>query len=547
MPRLILSALSAKQSAPLTQNSLSSFYFMLRSWLCQVALLLLLRTFSYAAPAGAGFANLQPGAYGVGFRVVQQYDYAHTYHDKTDLVTGKAYLGERARPVQTLVWYPAAKAGTPLRYADYMRTEATDEAFERTEAQITAFMADKRQWLTARVGPKQAQNLLDQRMWAVPNATATGGKFPVIIYAAGGGGVAHETADLCEYLASHGYVVLASRSLGTRTSIMNFDSEGLATQASDIRFLLAYAHTLPQADMAHVAAVGWSWGGLANALAASQDSRIAALVSFDGTQHREDTQPIVRSHLTVPWLYVQRRPESVRELSANGMETSSILLNEAKYADLYHVIMNPMVHVDFSTKALRVAQPEHFTEYSRAEIEAAYKWTCRYTLEFLNATLKGNAVGQQFLTRTPMQNGLPAHLALSYHLPAQPSPAPTQAGLAAALAQEGFDHALAVYRRVQQQDAAFAISEMDLNSWGYQLIREAHDVPAAVAIFQLGTELYPNSFNLFDSLGEADELNHNAAAATTHYRRSLELNPQNSHAQQRLQVLGAPASRASSN
>jgi dienelactone hydrolase len=520
---------------------------MLRSWLLRTALLVFFCSLRYAAQAGAGLADLSPGPYGVGFRVVQQYDYTRSYKEKTDLVTGKPYLGERARPVQTLVWYPAAKGGTPLRYADYMRTQATDEVFDQTEAQVAAFMAERRQWMAAKVGSKQTQAVLDQRMWAVSNASATTGKFPVVIYAPGGGGVAHETADLCEYLASHGYVVLASRSLGTRTSLINVDPEGLASQAGDIEFLLSYAHTLPQADMAHVAAAGWSWGGLANALAASHDSRINALVSFDGTQFSDYTKAIARTRLTVPWLYVQRRPESVRELSADGMETSAILLNEAKYADIYHVVMNPMEHLDFTSLGLRVAEPEHFTEYSRAEIEAAYHWTCRYTLEFLDAVLKGNAAGRQFLTRTPVQNGVPAHMARFYHLPAQAGPVPTQAGFAAALAQQGFAHALEIYRRVQQQDTSFTLSEGVLNAWGYQLIREAHDLPAALAIFRLGTELYPSSFNLFDSLGEADELNHDAAAASTHYRRSLELNPQNSHAQQRLQVLGAPAPGASAN
>ena len=361
----------------------------------------------------------------------------------------------------------------------------------------------------------------------------------MVIYAAGGGGAAHETADLCEYLASQGYVVLASRSLGTRTYLMNFDAEGLATQARDISFLLSYAHTLPQADAARAAVVGWSWGGLANALAASQDNRIAALVSFDGTQYREETKPIVRTRLTVPWLYVQRRPGSVRELAANGMETTSILLNEAKYADLYHMVMNPMEHLDFSSSALRVAQPEHFVEYVRPEVEAAYHWSCRYALEFLNATLKGDAAGRQFLGRTPAQNGVPAHAALFYHLPAQTSPVPTQAGFAAALAREGFGHALEVYRRIQQQEPTFALSGDAINTWGYQLMREAHDLPAAQTMFRFGTEIYPNDANLFDSLGEADENNHDTATAIQHYRRSLELNPGNTNAQQRLQVLTA--------
>jgi dienelactone hydrolase len=473
--------------------------------------------------------------------VVQQYDYSRSYKEKTDPVTGKPYLGERARPVQTLVWYPAQKGGAPLHYADYMRTQATDEVFGKTEAQVTAFLAERQQWVAGRIGAKQAQAVLGQRMGAVANAPATAGKFPVVVYAPGAGGVAHEAADLCEYLASHGYVVLASRSLGTRTSLINVDPEGLATQAGDLGFLLAYAQTLPQADMAHVAAAGWSWGGLANALAASQDARIGALVSFDGTQHHDYTKAIARTRLTVPWLYVQRRPESVRELSANGMETTAILLNEATYADRYHVVMNPMEHQDFTSLDLRAAAPAHFIEYSRAEVEAAYHWTCRYTLEFLDATLKAAPAGRQFLARQPAQNGVPAHLARYYHLPAQAGPVPTQAGFAAALAQQGFGRALEIYRHLQQQDASFTLDEGTLNGWGYQLIREAHDLPAAVAIFGLGTALYPGSFNLFDSLGEANELNHDPAAATAHYRRSLELNPQNSHAQQRLQALGASA------
>ena len=153
--------------------------------------------------------------------------------------------------------------------------------------------------------------------------------------------------------------------------------------------------------------------------------------------------------------------------------------------------------------------------------------------------MKGDAAGRQFLGRTPAQNGVPAHAALFYHLPAQTSPVPTQAGFAAALAREGFGHALEVYRRIQQQEPTFALSGDAINTWGYQLMREAHDLPAAQTMFRFGTEIYPNDANLFDSLGEADENNHDTATAIQHYRRSLELNPGNTNAQQRLQVLTA--------
>ncbi|GAA4048400.1 hypothetical protein GCM10022409_38510 [Hymenobacter glaciei] len=500
--------------------------------------LFILCIFAGAAYAGPGFAGLKPGPHGVGFRVVKQYDYSRTYKEKIDLVSGLPAVGERARPLQTLVWYPAPKAGTPVRYADYLRTEATDEVFERSTAEIDGFVAAKLRRAGAALGAKQAQAVFEQRMWAVRDAAASSGKFPVVIYAPGRGGTAHELADIGEYLAGHGYVVLASRSLGTRTPLMNTDREGIDTQVRDLQFLLAYAQSLPQADLAHVAAVGWSWGGMVNVFTAAQDSRITALVSFDGTREPEFTRQIDPARVALPWLYIQKRAQTVSELSREGIETSFSLLNALKYSNVYQVVMNPMEHFDFSSALLRVAPSEHFVEYSRAEVEAAYHWTCRYTLEFLNAYLKGDAAGVAFLERPPAQNGVPLHTARMQHTPAQTGPLPTHAGFAVALAARGFGHALEVYRQIQQQDTSFSLSEGTINIWGYQLM-SAHNLPAALAIFQLGTTLYPSSANLFDSLGEAEENNHDTPAAIQHYRRSLELNPGNTNARQRLQALAA--------
>lgn len=55
------------------------------------------------------FTN-SPGPHAVRLKVVAQYDYSRTYHSAVDEL-GKPYTGERARPMQTLVWYPAEKTG----------------------------------------------------------------------------------------------------------------------------------------------------------------------------------------------------------------------------------------------------------------------------------------------------------------------------------------------------------------------------------------------------------------------------------------------------
>ena len=56
-------------------------------------------------------------------------------------------------------------------------------------------------------------------------------------------------------------------------------------------------------------------------------------------------------------------------------------------------------------------------------------------------------------------------------------------------------------------------------------------------MFKFGLDLNGDSANLFDSLGEAYEANREPELAIRSYRRSLELNPRNSHAVSRLGAL----------
>jgi Flp pilus assembly protein TadD len=51
----------------------------------------------------------------------------------------------------------------------------------------------------------------------------------------------------------------------------------------------------------------------------------------------------------------------------------------------------------------------------------------------------------------------------------------------------------------------------------------------AIAVLKLNVELYPGSWNVYDSLGEAYMLNGDKALAISNYEKSLELNPKNSN------------------
>ena len=86
----------------------------------------------------------QPGKYAVGLKVVEQYDFSRTYRAKID-AEGKPTVGERARPLQTLVWYPAETSGRKrMTVGDYAGLLATETSFDKPN-----ISPDWKQWTDA--------------------------------------------------------------------------------------------------------------------------------------------------------------------------------------------------------------------------------------------------------------------------------------------------------------------------------------------------------------------------------------------------------------
>ena len=80
------------------------------------------------------------------------------------------------------------------------------------------------------------------------------------------------------------------------------------------------------------------------------------------------------------------------------------------------------------------------------------------------------------------------------------------------------------------------MSEDRLNRVGYGFLR-TKKLPEAIAYFKLNVEFYPSSFNVYDSLGEAYMANGDKELAIANYKKSLELNPKNTHAAEMLKKL----------
>jgi dienelactone hydrolase len=356
----------------------------------------------------------KPGPYAVALRVVEQFDRTRQFQVESASADSRAASGPR--PLQTILWYPAETgSGRAMTLGDYEALIKTETTFGKVEHSKSQSFVDT-----------YMQGTTGLHTWAIRDGAMKVDRFPVVIYAPSLSAPATENIELCEYLASWGFVVIASPSMGANSRSMTIDIPGANAEAQDISFLVDFASTLPDADMSKVAAIGYSWGGMAALFAAARDKRIAGLISLDGSfryspetvQSAGDIHP---DRMRIPLLVFSRAEEPLETRDAMRKEKSQCayapnVLNEWTDGDLLHVRLLGISHIQFSSLYQRSERFRkdgmHFVpaDYSLEDGAASYNWMARYTLEFLNAYLEHQESAELFLKRTPAENGVPKHL-----------------------------------------------------------------------------------------------------------------------------------------
>lgn len=86
-------------------------------------------------------------------------------------------------------------------------------------------------------------------------------------------------------------------------------------------------------------------------------------------------------------------------------------------------------------------------------------------------------------------------------------------------------------------DKAYVLNEGEMNALGYEFLGEGKK-KEALMVFDLIVKEYPNSFNAYDSRGEAYMAIGDKAASIKDYKKSIELNPRNTGGIEKLKELG---------
>jgi len=106
------------------------------------------------------------------------------------------------------------------------------------------------------------------------------------------------------------------------------------------------------------------------------------------------------------------------------------------------------------------------------------------------------------------------------------------------IAEKDVASAIAQYRELKAGKTAseYNFGETELNQLGYQLL-QMKKVTEAIEIFKLNVEMYPQSANAYDSLGEGYMVHGDKDLSIANYKKSFELDPKNTNATAKLAEL----------
>jgi tetratricopeptide (TPR) repeat protein len=387
---------------------------------------------------------------------------------------------------------------------------------------------------------------LSEKVNAFYNSTPLEGKFPVVVYAPSYQASSIENFTLFEYLASNGFIVISSPSRGTDTRwLEGGTTKDMETQSRDIEFLLKEIHNLKNTDSENVALMGFSFGGLSNAITVMKNRSITALVSLDGTERYnypvlENSPYFDLDKFDIPYIHFAQKeiPEDVltsdnipAELNYNFQ-----LYDSLKYSNAYSYKLHDLSHSYFSSFGVLFANRDERQDRSDDKIMASYKVLCEHTLQFLNATLKRKEKATVFIENTPDENGFLDTLISKKMKKSLDTEFIYKDFIDLAVTQD-YQNLIPLYNRTIEKHPKLQLEEGMLNTLGLRLSFNPQKIEQGVNVFLLALHLYPKSANLYDSLAEAYLYNKDFENAAIYYKKSLELNPENQNAIHRLQQL----------
>ncbi|MBL7648888.1 MAG: dienelactone hydrolase family protein [Candidatus Hydrogenedentes bacterium] len=344
-----------------------------------------------------------PGPYPVGVTTIQMQD-----PSRMD-PTLKA-----PRPLLVEIWYPAAesaRAGTPAKFTDFF--------MGGKDIQMNTILTIAFRFNITEID-KHFKTL------AVRDGEIADGKFPLLIFSHGNGGMRSQSTFWCDHMASHGYIVVApdhtrnACATSFEGKVIPYDNEGRPQAAldrpKDVSFLIdqlgqlngdAKSHFFGKVDLENIGVAGHSFGGFTAMAAVAQDPRIDAIAPMAGVVP-ESISASPRPLL----LFIATEDDTIGEKGNAGARAYFEATTAPKYLvefkDGGHYTFSDMDQInpkwgDGAGSGTRITNGQPLEYFS---MRRAHTLTNGYSVAFFDKFLKGDSDGDEYLNANQLEDSI---------------------------------------------------------------------------------------------------------------------------------------------
>lgn len=345
---------------------------------------------------------MQAGPFPVGVTTTVLVD-----HSRIDAATNED------RTLVTEIWYPATEEARNLP-----KNKFTDFIPGGISPQFETLL---------KMAYKKSAAEMNESYWnsAVRDARVREGKFPLIVFSHGNGGTRTQNTFWCDYLASHGYVIVsADHTANARVTIIkgkpilyrNDQRENSAVdRPKDMSFLLdqmtlwnggADSRFAGKFDLTKPVAAGMSFGSMTAIRVADSDPRFKAVIAMSGA-------PEAHTNLTVPSLYMLGEEDRtigpkgnarVRDVFAKHQRDGYLLAikdgGHYSFTDVFKIDKN------FGDGVGKGKRGGEGAEFNYTSMETTYAIVNSYSVAFLGLYVRGERDYLPFLQKNHWQTEL---------------------------------------------------------------------------------------------------------------------------------------------
>jgi dienelactone hydrolase len=475
---------------------------------------------------------LPTGPHAVGFKILHEYDSGRSYFP------GRDYFGARTRfplgrPMQVALWYPteSATGGRRLQFGEYVGWEASEEDFARRSAD------DRQQAVTtylrnfAGEARTRLAALFQEQLDVLLDAPLAGGDLPIILYAPPLSTSYHDNSVLCAFLASRGYLVLATSAKGEYTRLQAATVRDIGVQMEDLGFLLQVARRFSHSD--RVGTIGFSRGGMANVLFAMKNHDVTATVSLDGSLFSIGWLKDVAASPYYDPTALQSDLLMITKNLARPTLNPATFYEGATQARRSLIRFDHDVHGWFSSSVLLEAMLEMPSDSARVSAAAFYSEMAQYVGEFFDQRLGGRGEFREHATKRF------AHSFLSDSAVGR-TLAPSS--IRFWIAEKGVSYVERVVADIMRHDSTYLrqLDWRDLSASADEALHDG-DLAGAARILLLADRVVPKWYVVNAKLGAAYRAQGMPDKARNHFARALEDNPRDTVSRRALTELGVSA------